>query len=433
MFHNRNRLGVGLVTLVAFGLGLPSAVAQVVTLPTSGVGWGAMAAALDPETDDVMVAGSGVSDWPEFVASGVSYSGTINKTFGGGLVETDVTGIGSESWPYACAVDSEGRLLAGGQYYYSSKKASGWGFGLVRYDTNGKLDTTFNKTGIVKTNFTNTEDFASIKAIALQGSGTAQKILVAGGYTNNEIPVYLARYTASGALDTTFGSGGTVSTAMPVPFVDVTAVELQSDGSIVVGATFFSASELSSMALIRYTANGRLDTTFGTNGIATLSIAGDDSHLNDIIIDADDNIIAVGDGDGDLAVARFTPDGELDTTFGTAGYVTKSFGATACAVALDSAGNIVVSGVVAGGLGNYDSELLVARFTSSGAVDNTFGDVVVNGVPQGYSADFPYSAQGIAHSIQIQSNGQIVAVGCNEDEVNAVVHYNSNGTPDKSF
>ena len=42
-------------------------------------------------------------------------------------------------------------------------------------------------------------------------------------------------------------------------------------------------------------------------------------------------------------------------------------------------------------------------------------------LPQGYSADFPYSAQGIAHSIQIQSNGQIVAVGCNEDEVNAVV------------
>ena len=131
--------------------------------------------------------------------------------------------------------------------------------------------------------------------------------------------------------------------------------------------------------------------------------------------------------------ASFTPDGELDTTFGTAGYVTKSFGATACAVALDGAGNIVVSGVVAGGLGNYDSELLVARFTSSGAVDNTFGDVVVNGVPQGYSADFPYSAQGIAHSIQIQSNGQIVAVGCNEDEVNAVVRYNSNGTPDESF
>ena len=61
MFHSRNRLGVGLMTLFVFGLGLPSALAQVSVLPAGGgVGLVDMAAAMDPETDDVMVVGSGI-------------------------------------------------------------------------------------------------------------------------------------------------------------------------------------------------------------------------------------------------------------------------------------------------------------------------------------------------------------------------------------
>ena len=75
------------------------------------------------------------------------------------------------NWPYACAVDANGKLLSAGFYTYSG----GEGFALVRSDTNGALDTTFNKTGIVTTKFSS--NFAKINAIALQSNGD---IVVAG-------------------------------------------------------------------------------------------------------------------------------------------------------------------------------------------------------------------------------------------------------------
>ena len=147
VFKNCNRLGVSLTTLFAFGLGLPAAFAQVVTLPTAGDGWAVMAAALDPETDDIMVAGTGVSAFGEFVASSVAYSGSVNTNFGGGLVTTQVSKPSiPDNWCYACAVQSDGKLLAGGFYSY----ATGSGFALVRYNTDGTLDTKFGTKGIVE-------------------------------------------------------------------------------------------------------------------------------------------------------------------------------------------------------------------------------------------------------------------------------------------
>ena len=222
----------------------------------------------------------------------------------------------AQNWPNACAVDSSGRLLLGGLDTFESGKGKnlviGNGFGLVRYDTNGSLDKTFNKTGIVQTNF---KFNAEIYAIALQSNGD---IVVAGGYGANGSPLVLARYISSGVLDSTFASGGTVSTALPVPNSHVYGVELQSDGSIVVGAQFFPASGPRCMALIRYTASGKLDTSFGSNGMATFTIGGQSTYLNDIIVDANDNIVVAGDCDDDLVVARFTPDGAPDPTFGNA-------------------------------------------------------------------------------------------------------------------
>ncbi len=420
MFSTRTWLGVGLTTLFVFGMGLPAAFAQVFVLPTGGgVGWVDMAAAMDPETDDVMVAGSGITSMGEFVASSVSYSGTLNKAFGGGLVATDVSGLGAQNWPNACAVDSSGRLLLGGLNTYETGKGRnlviGNGFGLVRYNTNGTLDKTFNKTGIVQTNF---KFNAEIYAIALQSNGD---IVAAGGFFTNGSPIVLARYTSIGALDTTFASGGTVSTALPVQASHVYGVELQSDGSIVVGAQFFPASGPRSMALIRYTSSGRLDTSFGSNGIATFTIGGQSTYLNDIIVDEDDNIVVAGDCGGDLIVARFTPDGVPDTTFGNGGYISGSYGSTACSVALQSNGQIVISGVASNG------NLLVARFDPDGELDTSFGP---NG--QGYDDSLPYSPEEIQHSVLIQSTGQIVIVGWNDTE-NVVIRYTSAGTPDTTF
>ena len=348
----------------------------------------------------------------EFVATSVSYNGTLNKAFGGGLVATDVTG--------KCRAELAQCLRGRFQRQTPRRRVctqynTGQGFGLVRYDTNGSLDKTFNKTGIVKTNF---KFNAEIYALALQSNGD---IVAAGGYITNGSPIVLARYTSTGALDTTFASGGTVSTALPVQASHVYGVELQSDGSIVVGAQFNPASGPRSMALIRYTSGGKLDTTFGSNGTATFTIGGQSTYLNDIIVDANDNIVVAGDCGGDLVVARFTPDGAPDTTFGTGGYISGSYGTMACSVALQSNGQIVISGVASNG------NLLVARFDPNGELDTTFGP---NG--QGYDDSLPYSPEEIQHSVLIQSTGQIVIVGWNDTE-NVVIRYTSSGIPDTSF
>lgn len=191
MSKNQCWLGVGLMTLFAFGLGLPSALAQNGMYVFPPDNWSVSAAAWDPFTDDIMVVGTGISGFGEFVAASVSSSGTLNTAFGGGVVPTQVSSTKTpENWAYACAVQpADGKLLSGGFSSY----AQGNGFALVRYNTNGKLDTTFNKTGIVTTNFSSNNE--TITAMALQGDG---KIVVSGQSRNLSHTMITARYTTSG-------------------------------------------------------------------------------------------------------------------------------------------------------------------------------------------------------------------------------------------
>jgi uncharacterized delta-60 repeat protein len=419
MFLNSNRLGVGLTTLFAFAFVLPAASGQVVKMPTISGGWGATAAALDPVNGDIMVVGAGFTLPGYFDASGVSFNGSV-----GGIAETSVSSDGM-NWPNACAVDYAGRLLSAGQYVYTSGKDAYDGFCIVRYDTNGSLDTTFGSKGIVTTDFKGLDD-VTICGMTLQGSGSSEKIVVAGN--NNDInPVLLARYTESGALDTTFGSGGTVSTTTPFEFVTVEDVALQSNGDIIVCAAVSLSDGVEAMALMRYTANGELDTTFGSKGYVTLTVDssdGDDTFPYGIAVDANNNVVVAGcnEDSGVMALVRFTENGGLDTTFGIGGILTESFAQTANAVAIDDDGNIVISGLAANG-----ENLVVARFTSDGDLE-------------GYADDFVYSP--CAHSVQLQASSSdpmgykvllVGSSGSGKNRVNAVVRYNSNGTPDTTF
>jgi uncharacterized delta-60 repeat protein len=374
------------------------------------------------------VVGAGFTLPGYFDASGVSFNGSA-----GGIVETSVSSEGT-NWPNACAIDYAGRLLSAG----SSAAKSGGIFTTVRYDTNGSLNTTFGSKGIVTTSFKGIDEVA-IYAMTMQGSGSGEKIIVAGN--NGELnPVLLARYTESGALDTTFGAGGTVSTTTPFEFVTVEDVALQSNGDIIVCAAVSLSDGVDAMALMRYTANGQLDTTFGSKGYVTLTVDsndGDDTFPYGIAVDANNNIVvaASNEDSGVMALVRFTESGGLDASFGDLGIVTESFACQAQAVAIDYAGNIVISGLAANG-----ENLLVARFTSDGALDNTFGSTggVFNG--QGYADDFVYSP--CAHSVQLQPSSSdpmgykvllVGSSGSGKNCVNAVVRYNSNGTPDTTF
>ena len=428
MMKNYIRLGVGLMTLFAFALALPMAAGQVVALPTISGGWGAMGLALDPVTDDIMVVGSGNSFAADFVAASLTYNGAVNTAFGGGIVVDAVSSGGEQNWPNACAIDYAGKLLSAGQYTYSSKKASGWGFATVRYNTNGRsTPPSAARESSPKTSATRLES----APWSCRAAGAAKKSWLPEINLKRSTRCCCAVYQERGA-------GHNLRLRRHRHRYHALRqrrgqdVALQSNGSIVV-CIWIETSQGISMGLMCYTANGVLDTSFGPNGngYVTLMVDGQDTWPRGIAVDADDNIVVAGfygNGSQAMALVRFTADGELDGTFGSGGIVTESFAKAAYSVVINSQGNIVISGVAPNG-----ENLVVARFTSDGDLDNTFGSTggVFNG--QGYADDFAYSPEGISHSVQIQSDGQIILVGCDEDGVNAVVRYNSNGTPDTTF
>jgi uncharacterized delta-60 repeat protein len=168
----------------------------------------------------------------------------------------------------------------------------------------------------------------------------------------------LARYTSNGTLDATFGAGGTVTTDFAGGGDIGRSVAVQSDGKIVAaGRAVISGN--SDFALARYTSNGTLDAGFGTGGTVTTDFAGSVDQAFSVALQKNGNIVAAGlaliNGNSDFALARYTSNGTLDASFGTGGTVTTDFagsGDQAFSVAVQRDGKIVAAGqaVVNGGL-----------------------------------------------------------------------------------
>lgn len=262
----------------------------------------------------------------------------------------------------------------------------------------GDLDTTFGNAGVTLTPVS-TEDI--ISGLAVQ---TDNKILIAGSTKTSDPELFLARYTASGILDTTFNTTG-IQTLLVDDRTEVNGIVLQSDGKIVVAG--FAVDTQTNMFVARYTTAGVLDTTTfnATTGYNTQSI-GEGATANAVALqsiggNAGKIIIAgsaVINGVPRFALARFSTAGALDATFGTSGITTTEIGtiASIAAIAIDTSDNIVV-------VGNADNQITLARYTSSGVLDGTFGTAGIFQPTIGYPA--------IAYDIAIDSTGKIVVVG----------------------
>jgi uncharacterized delta-60 repeat protein len=153
-----------------------------------------------------------------------------------------------------------------------------------------------------------------------------RKVAVICGMVLSACAIFLASSSPAmaqaGQLDPTFGNGGKVTTSFGS--VDVSnlasAAALQSDGKIVVAGTSGAAFALT---LVRYNTDGTLDTAFGTGGIATDRIS-DVSQAFGVAVPADGKIVVVGfvnTGASGGAVVRFNANGTLDTGFGQSGVV----------------------------------------------------------------------------------------------------------------
>ena len=351
-------------------------------------------------------------------------NGKPDPTFGsGGEVTTAFKAYGNDQ-AQAVMIQGDGKIIAAGFAAGTTRKGNGYDFALARYNVNGSLDKTFGSGGEVTTNFTgSTWDTASYdvaRAALLQPDG---KIILAG-ITSNVVPrgnnIGLVRYNADGSLDTTFGSGGKVitsHTAIPGSLVDlkngygdteVVDAAIQADGKILVsGYTLVTGAPPSLEVFVgRYNTNGTLDTTFGSGGFVTLPVVQGSvalgitypfGHLavepgGEIVVNGVDQLALLHSGQ-----AGFT-DGSLDSSFGSNGIVTTPFGVGR--VALEPNGDIVTgaanvtysTGVIGGGT-------QVARFLPNGTPDPTFGSTGSLTIPAG------------ADALVIQPDGKIDLAG----------------------
>ena len=176
---------------------------------------------------------------------------------------------------------------------------------------------------------------------------------------------------ADGSLDLTFGNNGLIITDISgATLSTITDVALQPDTKIVaVGAVTIGTLNF---LVARYNADGSLDSSFGTGGIVSTDFAGGSDTANTVLVQPNGKIVAVGQSGTDFGLARYNPDGSLDPSFGTGGLVTTNFGATdvANAALLQPDGKIIAVGTSdAGGTNDF----ALARYNSNGSLDSIFG------------------------------------------------------------
>jgi uncharacterized delta-60 repeat protein len=310
---------------------------------------------------------------------------------------------------FAVAVDSTGRLVVAGS---ATNTTTGVDFALARYDSDGNLDTTFGTNGKITTAVSAGNDTDQAFAVAIDSNGKIVTAGVAnGGATGNDFA--LVRYNSDGTLDSTFGAGGKVITPISAGNGDdrAFALAIQSDGKIVAAGASTNTVTGSDFALVRYNGtDGSLDSTYGIGGKVTTDFAGGADQALAVAIQASGKVIAVGRAfngatGNDFALARYNTFGVLDPTFGTGGKVTTDFAGgddRAFAIALQTHGRFAVAGVAANGATGND--FAVARYFYDGTLDSAFS---TGGKT---TTDFS-GGDDQALAAAFQSDGKILAAG----------------------
>ena len=397
----------------------------------------------------------------------------------GGIVTTAVNG-GSQA--FAIAIQpADQKIVVGGD----TGPVENGSFALARYNTDGSLDSTFGTDGVVITPFSTKLGNPQVNSLAVQPSNG---MIVAGGtdfYFVKKTLSYdsefaLARYTSSGSLDTSFGSGGEVITTFPASDgeVNLNTVLLTSSGEILaVGAANYNNTGAgSSVALALYQSSGALDKTFGNSGTVvdtslntststpnsdggtttvyqyfgpaggtlesdgSVLVAG--SYFTDTKVTTSSGSVSWTSNGSDLALVHYLTNGNRDMSFGSGGIAITSIAppgvtnssAWGANVFVQPNGAIVEVGAAAGSSGYNDN--LAARYNSNGTLDTSFGS-------GGYVLlDLGAPVSGNQAAV-LQPNGQIVAASLVATALNqygsptswgfATSRLNTNGSLDTSF
>ena len=344
----------------------------------------------------IVVVGSTQGD---FAVAAYHPDGSLDRSFGaGGRLTTD---FGRKDGAFAVAI-AFGKVVVAGATGVSDFSGSFRGdFAVARYLSDGRLDPSFGHGGKATVDFGTPGDIAY--GVVVQTNG---KVVLAG---TDRHDMLLARLTRSGVLDATFGDAGRVRT----PFVGASArayaLAIQPDGKTVAlgeregpqcGEGYCDVS----MAVARYRANGDLDHTFSLDGRTFVYVgvnsAGSDVH--DVAIQPGGRIVGVAG----QSMAGFKADGRLDRSFGNQGIVDLGVGSKRnpefVGIAVTPGGRIVVAGAERT---SCCSGFAVRRFRAGGAPDSSFGD------GGGVVTVFPTGRSAWGRGVALDASGRIVVAG----------------------
>jgi uncharacterized delta-60 repeat protein len=328
-----------------------------------------------------------------------------------------LTNIGGYDSPSAVEIQPDGKIVVAGR--------SDGSVAVLRYHSDGTLDTDFGNHGRATPNLA--ESGFVVVAMALDRDG---RVIVAGYTVSN---LALARYTANGTLDTSFGNNGVVlSNFRGGGDLMWRCVTVQPDGKIVAGGTAGWCQ--ANFVLSRYNPDGSLDNSFGEGGTTETDLGSID-YMKEVIVLPDGKIIAAGDSlvrpSHDFAVVRYKPNGSLDDSFGKGGKVTTDFGSNRnelCSGAVvQSDGKIVLVGTTysEGVAGSF----ALARYDTDGALDPSFGNGGLVITDWGLELDRAYCV-GIRNDGKLAVGGDVIVNGWYGF---GIACYETNGELDQSF
>lgn len=307
---------------------------------------------------------------------------------------------GTTEYIRAMALQNDGKIVVAGHAGGTNSD-----FLLMRLTSSGAYDTAFGNSGIVITSFAaNSTD--ETNAIAIQPDG---KIVIAGWTSSNIKDFALLKFNTDGSIDSTFGVNGKVSTDINFTLEDARGIRLQPDGKILISGFTSGPVSAQDVAVLRYNANGSLDPTFGTNGIAVNAVNADDDAALSMVLQPDGKILLAGYvytnfTYSDNLLMRLDSTGALDLSFNGNGIIISNPTNTdrnSTGVLLQSDGKIVITGRA---FNSFNSDFSLTRFNSNGTIDPTFGN-------NGYA----YSAIALEDDLilanAIQPDGKIVVTG----------------------
>lgn len=312
---------------------------------------------------------------------------------------------------------------------------------LSRYLPDGSVDTGFGNAGRVTVSFADAPSIL-VNSFTLQPD---DRILVTGSIRRTAVDqdIAVARYLADGSVDTGFGTAGTAVLVNADNFEQGAKALVQTDGRIVVAANWdvppAGQRSHNDFAVMRFNADGSVDTAFGTGGRTTVNVAGRTDIVTAAVLQSDGRIVLAGrvaDGGGanpDLGMVRFDADGSVDTTFASNGVLRRDISGRG---EWDEPEGIVVQPdgrLVVVLQSRFDPTVpypfSLARFEPTGALDTTFGTNGVVITPIG-------TGNALTREVALQGDGRIVVVGqVASATVNdfGIARYLANGSLDAGF